>query len=89
VCQGVSRATACAWVSLLEAGYILFILPHGIGTFQNASSNRRNFFSPIEIKAGETIASDYCPSRGLGEKPSPSGEDFSMHAASTLQFLQN
>ncbi len=38
----ISLAAARAWVSLLEAGYILFILPLGIGTFQNASSNRRN-----------------------------------------------
>jgi hypothetical protein len=30
----------------------------------------------------------YCLSRGLGEKPSPSGEDFSMHAAGiTVQSL--
>jgi hypothetical protein len=30
----------------------------------------------------------YCPTRGLGEKPSPSGEDFSMHAANVVQIMK-
>ena len=57
---GVSHTTARAWVSLPEAGYIQFILPPW---YRNISKrlikSPKLYFFPIEIKAGETITSDY------------------------------